>query len=131
MLDNTRPPGTGQDPPAHRRNLRLVHPQSPQKQGDPSKPRGRHQRRDPFTPDEQARLKAALRNARGLFGTWACLGDALGIVPDTAQLALRRHVSAEIAVRLARALGKPLEALLRAPTDVARCAACGARKGAP
>lgn len=127
MLDNTRPPGSGKVPPTARGKLRLVHPITPQKQGDSNKPRGRHRRLNPFTPDEQARLRAALKHARALFGTWACLADAMRVASKTPHDAAsgRKRVSGDLAVRLARALGKPLEALLRAPADASVCQNCG------
>jgi hypothetical protein len=101
-------------------HLRLVKPAAEK--------RGRHRRVDPFTPDEQARLRAALRNARPKFGSWRGLADALGVSDATVELAARRAVSGELAVRLARALGVPVESLYRAPTDAATCPHCGARR---
>lgn len=108
--------------------LRLVHPAKP----TPAAPRGRRARHeaDLFTPEEAARLRAALRHARVLFGTWACLADAMrmpkGSVMHTASG--RYRVSAALAVRLARALGKPLESLCAPPSDAATCPTCGARR---
>lgn len=114
-----RPPRPGQDPPAA--HLKLVHPAAPKA----PRPSGRYRRTEPFSPEEQARLRAALKNARALFGTWDCLSDALGIANGTVERATRTSVSPDVAVRLARALGKPLEALLRGPTDATTCPSCG------
>lgn len=119
-----RDPRPGQEPPAA--HLKLVHPAAPKT----PRPRGRHRRGDPFTVDEQARLKAALRNARTLFGSWDCLTDALGVGVGSGEMAMRTRVSPDLAVRLARALGKPLESLYRAPADAQLCPTCG-RRGAP
>lgn len=106
-------------------HLRLVKPEGP-------KPPRRYHRRTPvFSPEEEARLRAALRHARRLFGTWACLADAMRVRPqnveDTANR--RSRVSGDMAVRLARALGKPLDALIRPLTDASRCPTCG--RGTP
>jgi len=119
-----RPPRKGQDPPAAR-HLRLVRPDTPKA----SKPR--YQRTPTFTPEESARLRAALRNARPLLGTWACLADAMRVSENTilATAGGKHAFSADLAVRLARALGKPLESLYRAPTDASTCPTCGARRG--
>jgi hypothetical protein len=105
-------------------HLRLVKP------AGPKPPRRKGQRPpSPFSPDEQARLRVALRNARALFGTWACLADAMHVreKPIQGVASGRRPVSADLAVRLARALGKPLEALIRPPSEASTCAACGRR----
>lgn len=104
-------------------HLRLVVPAQPKKP-----------RRPPplFSTEESNRVRAALKNARALFGTWACLAAALYLDPKHVQaVASGKKVAAGmLAVRLARALGKPLETLLRPPTDAATCPHCG-RGGAP
>lgn len=104
--------------------LRLVHPRPPRppitrKPGDPV-----------FTPEEEARIRAALQHARLLFGTWSCVTAAMGLrggrLPRIA-CGVRR-ITADVAVRLARALGKPLETLYSAPASADRCPTCGARR---
>ena len=108
------------------RHLRLVKPAGPK---EPRKPR----RRPPvFSPEEQARLRAALKNARALFGSWSCLSAAMHLAAPVAERAARgsRRVTAEIAVRLARALGIPLESLYAAPRPASKCPMCG-QSGAP
>jgi len=102
--------------------LRLVHP------APPKPPKTRHQRGATFTADEVSRLRAVLRNARAMFGTWGRAAIALR-VPEGAlrKAANTRPVSADLAVRLARALGKPLEALIRPPSDASTCPTCGRR----
>ncbi len=90
-----------------------------------------YRRRPPvFSQAETLRLRAALRSARALFGTWNCAGDALRTCPRTLQHAAtgRTPVSADVALRLARALGKPLDALLRPLSDASCCPTCGARR---
>ena len=106
-------------------HLRLVKPEGPK---PPRKKRGRGP--SPFSLEEQARLRAALKHARALFGTWACLADAMRVQSKPLQqvASASRCFSAEIAVRLARALGKPLESLYPAPSDAAVCPTCGARR---
>jgi DNA-binding XRE family transcriptional regulator len=119
-----RPPGQGQDPPA--RHLRIV-PKDP----PPKPPRKKHHRTPTFTPEEQARLRAALNNARPMLGTWACLADAMRVNEDSLKQVVRgrKNVSGDLVIRLARALGVPVESLYRTPTDASTCLMCGARRG--
>lgn len=121
MPELPRAPRGGKVPPSA--HLRIVRP-SP-----PPAPKGRRRERRPrvFTPEEAARLRAALRTARVLFGGWACAAAALHVSVETLRLAAsgRGPVSAETAVRLAKALGKPLDALIQPPTDASRCPSCG------
>ena len=114
----------GQDPPAAR-HLKPVRPQVPREGPRP------YRRRPPvFDPTEASRLRAALISARFLFGSYACAADAMYVVPEALRAAAtgRAPVTAEMAVRLARALGKPLDALLRPLSDASTCSACGARR---
>jgi hypothetical protein len=108
-------------------HLRLVKPAGPK---PPKRGRERPYQSDLFSPEEAARLLAALKNARAMFGTWACLADAMRVPLTTigAVKARRQRFSGALAIRLARALGKPLESLYRAPTDASTCPACGARR---
>lgn len=129
MSHDTRTPRDGKDPSSGR--LRLVHPSPPPKPD--TTPRTRSGRRrsydtDVFTEAEQMLLRAALKNARALFGTWPCLADAMRVPIGALGLAVRgrNRVTAAMAVRLARALGTPLEALLRGITSVPKvCPHCG------
>lgn len=120
----TDPPSGGKGP--IRPPLRLVHPSPP----PTPRSRGRRHEADLWTAEEQARLRAALKTARTLFGTWACLADAMRVPRDSVKHAAagRHGVSAAIAVRLARALGKPLESLYAAPSDARTCPTCGTRR---
>lgn len=108
-------------------HLRLV------KTPGPKPPKRTYRRGGPplWSPEEAARLRAALRTARTMFGTWACAADALHCHEKTLIDAAngRTPVSGHVAVRLAKALGKPLDALLRPPSDASRCPSCG--RGAP
>jgi len=98
-------------------HLRLVRPPGPRP------PRGGGRKRpfhlDLWSPEEEARIRAALKSARWAFGSVARLADALRVSVDTLTAAAsgRVPVSGALAIRLARALGKPLESLYRAPTD--------------
>ncbi len=115
------PPNGGKKP--IRPPLRLVHPSSPK-----PPPKGR---KPPwFSHDESSRVRAALRHARVLFGGWAPCAAAmyLGKEAVIAVATGRKSVSPGVALRLARALGVPLESLTRAPTDASTCPACGARR---
>lgn len=126
MRDDTRPPRDGKDPPAIRPPLRLVHP------APPKAPTTKGRRRAPtFSPEESDRIRAALKNARAMFGTWACLADAMRLRSKRIEtIAHGATVTGDVAVKLARALGKPLESLYRAPTDASACPTCGAKRGA-
>ena len=75
-------------------------------------------------------MNGALRRARSLFGTWACVSDAMRVAKGTAEdvAAGRQRVTGDIVVRLAKALGKPVESLYRAPTDASVCPTCGRSK---
>lgn len=126
MPSSHEPPSGGKIP--IRPPLRLVHPAPVQP--PPRRTRGGHKRAhhlDVFSPEEQARLLAALRNARFLLGTWRCLADAMRVPLKGLEHVYRGRspVSAAIAVRLARALGVSVESLYRAPTDAKRCPHCG------
>lgn len=121
MRDDTHRPRNGQDPSVPR-HLILVHP------APPRKPRTRTRAAPPFSPEEQARLRAALKTARGMFGSWACLAAAMGL-PDGRLPRLgcgTRRMTGDNAIRLARALGVPLESLLRGVVGVPKtCPTCG------
>ena len=124
MRDDTRPPREGQDLPAIRPPLRLVHP------APPKPPRAKHRRpAPPFTAEEESRIRAALTTSRCTFGTWVALASAMGLdVAYVYHVKASRRLTGDFAIRLARALGKPLESLYRAPTDAAHCPTCGARR---
>lgn len=129
MRDDTDRPREGKDPSTFR-PLRLVHPSPPPRPD--ATPRTRSGTRAPyqndtFTAKEQARLRAALKNARTLFGTWRCLADAMRVPIGAIELALRgrNRVSAALAIRLARTLGAPLESLCAAPRPAGKCPTCG------
>jgi plasmid maintenance system antidote protein VapI len=65
-----------------------------------------------------------------MFGTWECLADAMRVPLGAIRLAVRgrNRVSAAVAVRLARALGVPLESLYAAPRPAGKCPTCGATR---
>ena len=85
-----------------------------------------------LTDTEQMRLRAALRNLRALYGSYACLAEVMGVSPKSlANVASGRRSSPGMAVRAAKAAGVTVERLLGAPVSADRCAHCGALKGAP
>lgn len=122
MSDLPRPPRKGQDPPAAR-HLRLV-------SDKPTPPRAKHRRpAPPFTAEQEARIRAALSTSRRTFGTWVALASAMGLdVAYVYHVKASRRLTGDFAIRLARALGKPLESLYRAPTAADVCPTCGARR---
>ncbi|MDC0679189.1 MULTISPECIES: helix-turn-helix domain-containing protein [Sorangium] len=80
---------------------------------------------------ERMRLRAALRNLRGLYGTWACLAEVMGMQPRTLRaIASGKYAgSPGTAMRAARAAGTTIERLLGRPVAADRCPNCG--RGAP
>lgn len=123
--DVTRPPRGGQDPSAPR-HLRLVSPAAPKE------PRKKRRRPPPiFSPDESARIRAALRHARVLFGGWECAADALYLRKNhvVSVATGNKVVTGDLAVRLSRALGIPLDTITRPGLRVVPfpsiCPTCG------
>jgi len=120
-MDRNGPPPAGQGTrsPA----LRLVHPSPP----SPPRPKGKRPRL--FSPEEDARVRAALRNARTCFGGWAPLAAALHMAANTVcgMATGNRPVTADAVLRLARALNVPAETLYRPGLTVLRrpCPTCG------
>lgn len=91
-------------------------------------------RRGPVPPlfnDEQARLvRAAIKTARGLFGSYGCLAAAMYMSKGAVMhAAYGGTITGDLAIRLARALGVPLEALttpgLRLVPFPKVCPTCG------
>ena len=109
--------------------LRLVHPQTG---GQGTRPSSRRRAATPLTDVEQMRLRAALRNLRALYGSWACLADAMGVRRGSLENVAHgaKRVSGGMALRAAKAAGQPLERLIGEPVSADRCAHCGASKGA-
>lgn len=73
-----------------------------------------------LTPEEQVRVKEALRLLRDQVGSWREVATRLGCVRETAKRAARegnangKRASPGMALALARALGVPVEELLAA-----------------
>ena len=119
MPSFTDPPSGGKGP--IRPPLRLVHPPHAPK---PDRTRRTRTGRKPpyandlWTPEEERRLRAAFRNARTKLGSWprVCAAMGVGYQPVKDAVAGRHRVSGALAIRLARALGVPLESLLGALT---------------
>jgi hypothetical protein len=79
-----------------------------------------------LTDTEQMRLRAALRNLRALYGTWACLAEVMGVSAKTlANIVSGRRSSPGMAVRAARAAGSTVDRILGAPCSADRCPRCG------
>lgn len=104
--------------------LRLVHP-PPSGQG-PRPPKGRRAA-IPLTDTEQQRVRAALRSLRASFGSWRSLAEALGVALGSLQHVMygMRPVSAALALRVAKAAGKPLDEIIGEPSAADRCPRCG------
>lgn len=114
--------------------LRLVHP-SPEGNGGDPPIRRRHGAKPPalfLTPEETRHARAALRNTARAYGTFGCLADAMGMPVRTLHRAMRvsRSFSGTLAIRLAKAAGVTVEAMLTGKLNTAgRCATCGHRAG--
>lgn len=111
--------------------LTLVQPPPGGQGGAPSKRRRRLCVTRSLSDVERMRLRAALRNLRGLYGTWACLAEVMGMQPRTIRaIASGKYAgSPGTAMRAARAAGTTIERLLGRPVAADRCPHCG--RGAP
>lgn len=79
-----------------------------------------------LTEAERMRIRAALRNLRALYGTWACLAEVMGVNAGTLQqLASGNGGSHAMALRAAKAAGTTLERILGRPAPADRCPHCG------
>ncbi|MGK4007900.1 transcriptional regulator [Sorangium sp. So ce1036] len=97
-------------------------------------PARRGPRSTSLTDAEAMRLRAALRHMRGLFGTWACLADAMGVPKTTlTNFVHGSHPTTThgLALKAARVAGTTVERLLGRPVAADKCPHCGARRGAP
>ena len=115
--------------------LILVHPR-PEGQGTGSS-KARRPRPSPalVLSDEEVRyVRAAVRNTARAYGGVAVLADVMGVPADTISgvLTCRKHrASGTFAIRLARAAGTSVEAILTgAISEATRCNTCGHRVGA-
>lgn len=109
--------------------LRLAHP-APAGQGtDP--PKRRRGSRAPalaLTPDEVRHLRAAIVATARAYGGFPVLAHVTGIPVQALYKAKRRRPCGVLAIRVAKAAGTPLEAILSGKlTEAGRCTACGSR----
>jgi DNA-binding phage protein len=110
--------------------LRIVHP-AREGQGT----RLPKKRRSPalcLSPEEAQHLRAAIRNVARAYGGMAVLAAVIGAPVATLNNSLnkRRRPSATMALRVAKAAGMSVEAILSGQLAAAgRCAACGSRIG--
>ncbi len=106
--------------------LRLVHP-APKGQVSARRKGAKNPKVIP-TPEEQARIHAAIRNVARAYGGRDVLASIMGFGAKV--FTGRRNRSYGFAVLLARAAGIPVEQLLSGkPHEAGSCALCG-RKGA-
>jgi hypothetical protein len=106
--------------------LRLVHPSPKGQEKRARKPHDRSHYTP--TPEEQARIHAAIRNVARAYGGRDVLASVMGV--SEGRLLGRHTRSYGFAYLLARAAGIPVEQLLSGqPHFVGSCALCG-RKGA-
>ncbi|MCK6593195.1 MAG: transcriptional regulator [Polyangiaceae bacterium] len=105
--------------------LRLVKPEGPK---PPRQKGSRPHQSLAFTPEEQRKLRQAIRNLKDAFGTWACLADALAMPVKSLENAVRGRSagpSPAVVIRAMRASGLGLSDLLGAPAPAERCRTCG------
>lgn len=105
--------------------LRLV-------RNEPQKPRrkGTHAG-SALSPEQQSRVKAALRSLRTAYGGWGPLAQAMGLVENSAcHLVMPGHViTGDMLIRTCKAGGLSVDALLNERvSDASRCPSCGARR---
>lgn len=102
--------------------LRLVHPAPAGKVS--ARPKYQRSRKLIPTPEEQARIHAAIRNVARAYGGRDVLAEIMGVSETT--LWSRYDRSYGFAVLLARAAGIPIDQLLSPGLTEARaCALCG------
>lgn len=80
-----------------------------------------------LTDAEAMRLRAALRNLRGIYGNWKLLAEAMG-VPHKSLVSFvcgSRNGSPGLALAAARAAATTVEALLGGPRPAGHCPHCG------
>ena|SRR5436190_9427840 len=84
-----------------------------------------------LTDTEAMRLRAAVRNLRGLYGSLRCLAEVMGVSQKTLSNFLYGMTdgSPGLAMRAARAAGTPVETLLGSLASVHHCPHCGASWG--
>lgn len=112
--------------------LRLVHPPPGGNGSDPS-PRRKGSRSSALslTDDEVRHLRAALRAAARAYGGLAVLAAVLGTTSNYLAKVHGKRPSGTLAVRLAKAVGITVEAVLEGKMgEVGRCPTCGRRVGA-
>ena len=105
--------------------LRLVTPEGPK---PPRQKGGPRHETLVFTPEEQRKLRQAIRNLKDAFGTWACPADAMGMPVKSLMSAVqgeRYGLSPAVLLRAMRASGLTLDDLLGDPAPADRCRACG------
>ncbi len=110
--------------------LRIVHPAPSGQATRP--PKGRRSAALSLTSDEVRHFRAALRNICRAYGGVDVLAGVVGVPASTLHQALnkKRRPSAVLVLRVARAAGMHVEALLSGQLSPAgRCPACGARAG--
>jgi hypothetical protein len=111
--------------------LRIVHPAPV---GQPTRPpRGRRSAALSLTAEEVRHLRAAARNAVRAYGSASALAAVVGVPVHTIHTVIAakgRRPSGTLAIRIAKAAGMSLEAIIGpALNEAGRCSACGSRVG--
>jgi hypothetical protein len=83
-----------------------------------------------LTPDETRHLRAALKNTAAAYGGFDVLASVMGLRVETLYQVAHRRPGGTFAIRLARAAGMTVEAVLSGALNPAgRCPTCGSRVG--
>lgn len=111
--------------------LRLVHPA---REGQATRPpKGRRSPALFLTAEEERHLRITIRNTARAYGGFPVLASVLGINAGSLRCAASdkaRHLSGTLAIRVAKAAGMRVEAVIGpALNEAGRCSSCGSRVG--
>jgi hypothetical protein len=110
--------------------LRLVHPAPAAGQHPPARRKGSRSLSLTLTPDETRHVRAALRNTAAAYGGFDVLASVMGLRVKALYRVAHRRPCGTFAIRLARAAGMSVEAVLGGTLNPAgRCPTCGSRVG--
>jgi hypothetical protein len=95
--------------------------------GQATRPSSVRSRASQLTDAEAMRLRAALRSLKGLYGSWPCLAEVMGLSQYTLRNIANgsKRGSAATARKAAHAAGVTIDRLLGGLAPADRCPTCG------